>query len=155
MGRNRSQSRSNNTSIIANDDDWTCKRDKYGRTLLHDWCSQSNKLVHVDWLLQQCPENSKYVRDDENGYTALHRAIYARDLRMLLLLLNKQTLQDQQPQVKDHEGFTPLDLLNQLYSDDTLSTLSHIHQQKKSKKKTQNQSRKRSQSIQFFFNSSR
>ncbi len=144
MGRNNrsgssssSQSRSNNNNTV---DDWTCKRDKYGRTILHDWCSQSDKLVHVDWLLQQCPENSKYVRDKENGYTALHRAIYARDLRMLLLLLNKQTLLDQQPQqqVKDHEGFTPLDLLNQLYSEDTLSTLSHIHQQKKIKNKYKN-----------------
>lgn len=148
------------------------KRDKYGRTELHRLalgleslcndvdsyhCSrrqwQNVCLARADKLLKHASADDKVLRhlltsqDLESGYTALHRAIYCKNLPMILLLLrsaaktdchdevpsnlkntnyiglleysgNKFMILNEMISIKDNEGYTPIQLLGILYSAD-------------------------------------
>jgi alpha-tubulin suppressor-like RCC1 family protein len=148
------------------------KRDKYGRTKLHRLASgigscssdvDSNYHSKRQWqnvclatandLLKLATADHKLLRqlltiqDLESGYTALHRAIFCKNLPMILLLLRSAAIMDyddglpsnlkntnyiglleysgnnfmilqEMISIKDNEGYTPIQLLGTLYSTD-------------------------------------
>lgn len=148
------------------------KRDKYGRTELHRLASgieschidvdsnyhskrqrQNVCLARANELIKLATADYKVLRqlltiqDLESGYTALHRAIYCKNLPMILLLLQSAAIMDyddglpsnlkntnyiglleysgnnfmilqEMISIKDNEGYTPIQLLGILYSSD-------------------------------------
>lgn len=86
--------------------------DEFGRTLLH--CAAANGQTDcVDVLLSKGALTT--VKDRESGWTPLHAALYAGQLRVALQLLqhpSSTTAVTALNGVEDHEGYTPLDLLS-------------------------------------------
>ncbi|KAK0548125.1 hypothetical protein OC845_003748 [Tilletia horrida] len=86
------------------------RRDEFGRTALHLVCASTDGIA-IDFLhaLLAHPGLNVNLQDFESGYTALHRALYAGNLPLVLTLLRKG---DTDLRIKDLEGLTPFDLYN-------------------------------------------
>ena len=86
------------------------RRDYFGRTVLH-LLSASDDPAANDYfqLLLSHPSVNVNMQDRESGWTALHRALYAGNLHMALVLLERP---DIDCHVRDWEGLTPFDLYN-------------------------------------------
>lgn len=86
--------------------------DEFGRTLLH--CAAAHGQTDcVDVLLSKGALTT--VKDRESGWTPLHAALYAGQLRVALQLLQhpcNTTAVTALNGVEDFEGYTPLDLLS-------------------------------------------
>jgi len=90
------------------------RRDDFGRTALHLACA-STEGIAIDFVhaLLSHPGLNVNLQDFESGYTALHRALYAGNLPIVLVLLRKA---DTDFRIKDLEGLTPFDLYNSTIS---------------------------------------
>lgn len=93
-------------------EDQSSYRDDAGRTVLHWAASMKNgweSLQRVREVLAKHPNPKALLkeRDYESGWTAMHRAVYAGNIRVLveLLQLDKDTLH-----ARDWESLSPLDL---------------------------------------------
>ncbi|PKI82340.1 hypothetical protein MVES1_003487 [Malassezia vespertilionis] len=86
------------------------RRDYFGRTVLHLLASSDDIAAH-DYLEQLLthPSVNLNLQDKESGWTALHRALYAGNLRVAIRLLQRP---DVDTSLRDHEGFAPFDLYN-------------------------------------------
>ncbi|PWN47537.1 hypothetical protein IE53DRAFT_371375 [Violaceomyces palustris] len=86
------------------------RRDHAGRTALH-LIASSTEPVSIDYLhaLLSHPSINLNLQDAENGWTALHRALYHSNLITALTLLRRP---DTDTRLKDFEGLTPFDLYN-------------------------------------------
>ncbi|KAJ3178165.1 hypothetical protein HDU87_003717 [Geranomyces variabilis] len=83
------------------------RADAEGNTALHIAVALANReLVRT---LLQCSKIAVNVADAESGYTPLHKALYAGELALALMIL--QMRPDCDLTAKDREGNTPLDLL--------------------------------------------
>lgn len=87
------------------------RRDHLGRTVLH-LISASTEPVSIDYLtvLLAHPSVNVNLQDHENGWTALHRALYHGNLLTALTLLKRSPPVD--VRIKDFEGLTAFDLYN-------------------------------------------
>ncbi|KAG2222852.1 hypothetical protein INT45_000467, partial [Circinella minor] len=83
------------------------KRSIRGRTALH--CAATWNRKHIAKILIDCPLVNINIQDRENGWTALHRALYMGNLEIALLLLQRG---DADISIKDWEGLRPLELLS-------------------------------------------
>ncbi|KAG2178097.1 hypothetical protein INT43_003350 [Umbelopsis isabellina] len=83
------------------------KRSILGRTALH--LAASWNRMDILQLLVDCPHTNVNIRDRENGWTALHRALYAGHIESALILSSQE---DIDIFIKDFEGNTALDLYN-------------------------------------------
>ncbi|KAF2858685.1 hypothetical protein K470DRAFT_250860 [Piedraia hortae CBS 480.64] len=123
-GRGKSKTRRSNSiqfqsadSSLKVDVNW---RDQSGCTLLHHLASQStSESVSLAIALIEHPLIDLYVQDEENGWTALHRAFYFGNINLARLMLNRdaedalERLSGQSQsllKVKDRDGLGPLDL---------------------------------------------
>lgn len=81
-----------------------------GRTVLH-LLSASDDPAALDYLqlLLTHPSVNCNLQDQESGWTALHRALYAGHLHIALLLLERA---DIDTRIRDWEGLTAFDLYN-------------------------------------------
>ncbi len=101
-------------------------RDHAGLTVLLRAASSTsdNALAFVEALLEH-PAIDIYVQDPESGWNALHRALYAGNISIARLLLEKERKDltghsrgvsvsnvGQLIKTKDHEGNSPFDLYN-------------------------------------------
>lgn len=86
------------------------RRDPLGRTALH-LIASSEEGASIDFLhaLLAHPSTNPNVQDLENGWTALHRALYLGNLIHALALLRHPLID---LRVKDFENLTPFDLYN-------------------------------------------
>ncbi|EPQ30341.1 uncharacterized protein PFL1_01867 [Pseudozyma flocculosa PF-1] len=86
------------------------RRDLLGRSALH-LIASSQEPASVDYLhaLLAHPSLNVNLQDAENGWTALHRALYSANLITALILLRRT---DTDTRIKDLEGLTPFDLYN-------------------------------------------
>ena len=101
-------------------------RDHAGLTILLRAASKNtNSAVAFVQALLEHPATDIYVQDQESGWNALHRALYAGNISIARLLLERerrdiagQTLGSSLGRVgrliktKDHEGNSPFDLYN-------------------------------------------
>ncbi|KAI8986522.1 hypothetical protein BDB01DRAFT_612890 [Pilobolus umbonatus] len=81
------------------------KKSVYGRTPLH--CAVTWNRLQIAEMLLDCPLVDVNVQDRENGWTALHRALYMGHIEMAMLLLKRE---DINLTIKDHEGLEPFEL---------------------------------------------
>ncbi|KAJ3151079.1 hypothetical protein HDU89_002291 [Geranomyces variabilis] len=83
------------------------RADSEGNTALHIAVALGNReLIRT---LLQCSKIAVNVADAESGYTPLHKALYAGELSLALMMLRMRP--DSDLTAKDREGNTPLDLL--------------------------------------------
>ncbi|KAJ4393794.1 hypothetical protein N0V93_003009 [Gnomoniopsis smithogilvyi] len=115
-------SRSGNTNFGRSE---VNSRDHAGLTILLRAASATsvNAIAFVQALLEH-PAIDLHIQDPESGWNALHRALYAGNISIARLLLDKE--RDLTGQIggasvakagrlirtKDHEGFSPFDLYN-------------------------------------------
>ena len=80
--------------------------DEYGRTLLHMAAAMGKKAV-VEWLIKfkSAQQNTK---DNESGFTALHRALFYGRINVARFLIENGA----NIAVQDHDGLTPIDHIN-------------------------------------------
>lgn len=110
-------------------------RDHAGLTLLLRAASSTaeNAVSYVDALLQH-PAIDIYVQDPESGWNALHRALYAGNISIARLLLEKERRDltghtaslhrvGQLIKTKDHEGNSPFDLYHSTIGERSLKEL--------------------------------
>ncbi|KAF5316733.1 hypothetical protein D9619_006824 [Psilocybe cf. subviscida] len=83
-------------------------RDRMGRTTLHLACNSVENIEYVRALLKH-PQIDINLPDTESHWTPLHRALYAANLPVALLLLQRA---DIDVSLKDWEGYTAFDLYN-------------------------------------------
>ncbi|KAF5390605.1 hypothetical protein D9757_002585 [Collybiopsis confluens] len=85
-------------------------RDGFGRTVLHlaSAAIDASSVEYVRLLLKH-PAINVNLQDWESQWTALHRAMYAGNLGVVLLLLQHTNIDTA---LKDLEGYTALDLYN-------------------------------------------
>ncbi|KAI0032970.1 hypothetical protein K488DRAFT_8069, partial [Vararia minispora EC-137] len=83
-------------------------RDALGRTALHLACAAPDALEYVRLLLAH-PAVNVNVLDAESHWSALHRALYAGNVAVAILLLQRP---DTDTSIADLEGNTPFDLYN-------------------------------------------
>ncbi|KAF9483060.1 hypothetical protein BDN70DRAFT_874303 [Pholiota conissans] len=89
----------------------TCEvnaRDWLGRTALHLACNAVENIEYVQALLKH-PSIDVNLPDTESFWTPLHRALYAANLPVALLLLQRPEIDTS---LKDLEGYTAFDLYN-------------------------------------------
>jgi len=99
-------------------------RDAVGLTILLRAAASAseNAIAYVEALLAH-PAIDIYVQDPESGWNALHRALYAGNISIARLLLEKERKDltghtasirrvGQLIKTKDHEGKSPFDLYN-------------------------------------------
>jgi inhibitor of Bruton tyrosine kinase len=101
-------------------------RDHAGLTILHRAASSASveAVPFVEALLDH-PAIDIFAQDAESGWNALHRALYAGNISIARLLLEKErkdlteslagnnaTRVGQLIKTKDHEGLSPFDLYN-------------------------------------------
>jgi len=93
-------------------------RDHAGLTLLHRAVSSpSENAISFALALLEHPAIDLYIQDTENGWTALHRALYFGNITMARAIIEKD-IRDPSSQgssvikVKDHEGNSPFDVYN-------------------------------------------
>lgn len=86
------------------------RRDHYGRTVLHLLCASDDPVAteYLQLLLTH-PSVNINLQDEESGWTALHRALYAGHIHTALILLERT---DIDYYIKDWEGLTAFDLYN-------------------------------------------
>lgn len=86
------------------------RRDLFGRTVLHLLCASDDPAA-LDYLqlLLTHPSVNCNLQDQESGWTALHRALYAGNLHIALLLLERANIDTR---IRDYEGLTAFDLYN-------------------------------------------
>jgi len=86
------------------------RRDFFGRTVLHLLCASDDPAA-LDYLqlLLSHPSVNCNLQDQESGWTALHRALYAGQLYIALLLLENANIDTR---IRDYEGLTAFDLYN-------------------------------------------
>ncbi|KAI9317654.1 hypothetical protein BX666DRAFT_1857499 [Dichotomocladium elegans] len=82
------------------------RRSIYGRTALH--CAATWNRIDMVRLLLDCPSVNVNVQDRENGWTALHRALYCGHLAIALELLRHP---DIDLRITDWDGVRPIELL--------------------------------------------
>ena len=107
------------------------RRDSHGRTLLHLVASSnSDHTFEFATALLGQPLTDIYLQDFENGWTALHRALYAGNISVAHAILARD-MQEAYAyrtggtnhnaggliRIKDHEGNGPLDLFEMTISD--------------------------------------
>ncbi|KAK3303237.1 uncharacterized protein B0T15DRAFT_267979 [Chaetomium strumarium] len=110
-------------------------RDHVGLTVLLRAASSTaeNAIAFVEALLEH-PAIDIYVQDPESGWNALHRALYAGNIAIARLLLEKERRDltghtaplhrvGQLIKTKDHEGKTPFDLYNSTVGERNLKGL--------------------------------
>ncbi|TXT07152.1 hypothetical protein VHUM_03322 [Vanrija humicola] len=86
------------------------ERDGLGRTTLHLAASSLTPQAYTFFtILLRSPNLSVNLQDYESGYTALHRALYAGNIRAARDLLSRS---DTDISIKDAEGLTAFDLYN-------------------------------------------
>ncbi|KAL1405470.1 hypothetical protein Q8F55_009102 [Vanrija albida] len=86
------------------------ERDALGRTTLHLAASTLTPQAYTFFtILLRSPNLSVNLQDYESGYTALHRALYAGNIRAARDLLARS---DTDISIKDGEGLTAFDLYN-------------------------------------------
>ncbi|KAF8174215.1 hypothetical protein BJ912DRAFT_1147572 [Pholiota molesta] len=83
-------------------------RDWLGRTALHLACNAVENIEYVQALLKH-PSVDVNLPDTESLWTPLHRALYAANLPVALLLLQRPEIDTS---LKDLEGYTAFDLYN-------------------------------------------
>jgi alpha-tubulin suppressor-like RCC1 family protein len=88
-------------------------RDDAGLTLLHRTVADSNGHDFAVALIEH-PLTDLYVQDRENGWTALHRALYFGNVSLARLILEKEKPGAKTPltKIKDNEGNIPYDVYN-------------------------------------------
>jgi alpha-tubulin suppressor-like RCC1 family protein len=101
-------------------------RDYAGLTILHRACSStSENAISFAMTLLEHPAIDLYIQDNENGWTALHRALYFGNITLARAIIEKDT-RDPSGQigntaqraassvikVKDREGNSPFDVYN-------------------------------------------
>jgi alpha-tubulin suppressor-like RCC1 family protein len=93
-------------------------RDHAGLTLLHRAVSSSSEnAISFAMALLEHPAIDVYTQDMENGWTALHRALYFGNITLARAIIEKDT-RDPSSQgssvikVKDYEGNSPFDVYN-------------------------------------------
>ncbi|CAG7920316.1 unnamed protein product [Penicillium olsonii] len=118
----RSVSQRGNVTLLRADIN---ARDHYGRTLLHHIAS-SRKPTAADFArtLLEVPFVDIYIQDEESGWTALHRALYAGNATIARALMARD-VQDMTDisrvgnashpsggliKIKDREGYSPFDV---------------------------------------------
>ncbi|TKY85735.1 hypothetical protein EX895_005275 [Sporisorium graminicola] len=86
------------------------RRDHLGRSVLHLLASSTepSAITYLNALLSH-PSVNVNLQDGESGYTPLHRALYAANLQIAIILLRRNDLD---LRVKDFEGLTAFDLYN-------------------------------------------
>ncbi|KAK4052965.1 hypothetical protein OIO90_004089 [Microbotryomycetes sp. JL221] len=86
------------------------RRDWLGRTVLHLAVTELASWA-LDWveLLLAVPGLQVNAVDNESGWSALHRALYAGNVAAARLLLARD---DVDIRLKDHEGLSPFDVYN-------------------------------------------
>ncbi|KAH6617073.1 hypothetical protein F5144DRAFT_551574 [Chaetomium tenue] len=99
-------------------------RDQAGLTVLLRAASSTadNAISFVEALLEH-PAIDIYVQDPESGWNALHRALYAGNVSIARLLLEKEL--GQLIKTKDHEGHSPFDLYNSIIGERNLKELAN------------------------------
>ncbi|KAL2128127.1 hypothetical protein VTI74DRAFT_9628 [Chaetomium olivicolor] len=110
-------------------------RDHAGLTVLLRAASSTaeNAISFVEALLEH-PAIDIYVQDPESGWTALHRALYAGNISIARLLLEKERKDltghtaslsrvGQLIKTKDHEGNSPFDLYHSTIAERSLREL--------------------------------
>ncbi|KAF8959590.1 hypothetical protein BDZ97DRAFT_1666960 [Flammula alnicola] len=102
---NRTGGMMNNGSTVICD---VNARDWLGRTALHLACNSLENIEYVRALLKH-PSIDVNLPDTESLWTPLHRALYAANLPVALLLLQRS---DIDTSMKDGEGYSASDLYN-------------------------------------------
>ncbi|CAG8644748.1 2788_t:CDS:2, partial [Acaulospora colombiana] len=101
--------------IDVNAQDWL------GRTVLHLACSATDPAaLEFARLLLAHPQIQVNSYDQESHWTALHRALYAGNIAVAVLLLQRS---DTDMFLKDYEGYTPFDLYNSTVNGTNPSTI--------------------------------
>ncbi|KAM7207286.1 BTB/POZ domain containing protein [Naviculisporaceae sp. PSN 640] len=115
-------------------------RDHAGLTLLLRAASSTaeNAISFVEALLEH-PAIDIYVQDPESGWNSLHRALYAGNISIARLLLEKERKDSmgytasgrvgQLIKTKDHEGNSPFDLYNSTIAERDLRALNDDEEQ--------------------------
>ncbi|ORY24955.1 hypothetical protein BCR39DRAFT_545340 [Naematelia encephala] len=86
------------------------ERDAFGRTVLHLAAGILTQNAYTFFsILLRNPNISVNLQDYESGYTALHRALFAGNIKAARDLLARN---DIDPSIKDAEGLTAFDLYN-------------------------------------------
>jgi hypothetical protein len=110
-------------------------RDQAGLpVLLRAASSTANNAISFVEALLEHPAIDIYVQDTENGWNALHRALYAGNISIARLLLEKESKDltghtsslhrvGQLIKTKDHEGYSPFDLYNSTIAERSLNEL--------------------------------
>ncbi|KAF2804714.1 uncharacterized protein BDZ99DRAFT_150837 [Mytilinidion resinicola] len=100
-------------------------RDATGLTILHHAATitSDNAIAFAQALLEQ-PLTDLYIQDQENGWTALHRAFYFGNIAIARIILNRDAqdilgygLARGLVKIKDKEGNGPLDLFSMTIKD--------------------------------------
>jgi len=93
-------------------------RDHAGLTILHRAVSSSSEsAISFAMALVEHPAIDLYIQDTENGWTALHRALYFGNITLARAIIEKD-IRDPSTQgssvikVKDYEGNSPFDVYN-------------------------------------------
>ncbi|KAE9380322.1 hypothetical protein N431DRAFT_324061 [Stipitochalara longipes BDJ] len=93
-------------------------RDHAGLTILHRAVSSSSKsAISFAVALLEHPSIDLYIQDTENGWTALHRALYFGNITLARAIIEKDIRDPSTPgssviKVKDYEGNSPFDVYN-------------------------------------------
>lgn len=104
-------------------------RDIMGRTILHRTVSEvgrENSLRYVIALLDH-PAIDICVQDRENGWTALHRALYFGNATVARVLIERDAPKGNGlTKIKDYEGNTAFDVYNATIARRTLEHRTHV-----------------------------
>ncbi|KAF4989335.1 hypothetical protein FGRMN_9177 [Fusarium graminum] len=115
-------------------------RDHAGLTLLLRAASSTNPNAHefVQALVEH-PAIDLYAQDPESGWNALHRSLYAGNVSIARLLLEKERVDMTSHNLsamnkvglliktKDHEGNSPFDVYNSTIAERSLNTMEDGH----------------------------
>ncbi|KAH9808312.1 hypothetical protein DFH28DRAFT_1039440 [Melampsora americana] len=87
------------------------RKDLLGRCLLHKLATSDNELEALEWLkvLAEHPQLQVNATDTENGWTALHRALFCGNLSFAKVLLDEMGCDIH---IRDHEGMSAFALYN-------------------------------------------
>ncbi|EGG01861.1 uncharacterized protein MELLADRAFT_91837 [Melampsora larici-populina 98AG31] len=104
-----SQFTSLNVQFVSSSD--VNRKDLLGRCLLHKLASSENEPEALEWLkvLAEHPQLQVNATDAENGWTALHRALFCGNLSFAKVLLDEIGCDIH---IRDHEGMSAFALYN-------------------------------------------
>jgi alpha-tubulin suppressor-like RCC1 family protein len=114
-------------------------RDHAGLTILHRAASSNlESATSFALALLEQPSIDLYIQDKENGWTALHRALYFGNITLARAIIEKdnrdptsqmgnagQMIPSSVIKVKDFEGNSPFDVYNATIARRSLQTISH------------------------------